>query len=194
MMQGATQRGAVSEWARAVLAAPFLILDTETTGLVAGRDEIVQIAVVNQDGEPLLDSFVRPTNLALLTPEVIRVHGITPQMVENAPPFPEVYAKLVEIVRGQRLIIFNADFDLGMLGSMSFVHRLPALEYARVECAMKKYAAWHGEWNGRYNTYRYQSLAAACAHLGIWVEERAHSAVGDCLRTLGVIRALAAQP
>lgn len=71
------------------------VIDTETTGLVAGINEIVQIAVVIVDDDfKFVDKFVskvRPMHQANIDPEAMRVHKIknldeapTPLQVRNA--------------------------------------------------------------------------------------------------------------
>ena len=80
------------EWARDLLEKRnFVILDTETTGLSAGHDEIVQIAVIDCDGTTLLDTYVKPQHPERLTERTngrsaSDINGITPDMLTSAPP------------------------------------------------------------------------------------------------------------
>jgi DNA polymerase-3 subunit epsilon len=48
------------------------------------------------------------------------------------------------------------------------------------ECAMLQYAKFVGEWNPRYNQYKWQKLKGGN-----------HSALGDCLATLTLLRKMA---
>lgn len=59
-------------------------LDTETIGLAAGFDEILQIGLVDEAGNVLLDTLVRPTRRTEW-PEAEKIHGITPADVADAP-------------------------------------------------------------------------------------------------------------
>ena len=55
---------------------------------------------------------------------------------------------------------------------------------------MQAYAEFHGAWNEEKKSYRWQKLSAAAAQQGVTVTN-AHRALGDCLTTLGVVRAMA---
>ena len=55
-------------------------IDTETTGLEPGKDEILQVSVVNGNGDVLFDSLVKPTHRKRW-PKAAEVNGITPDMV-----------------------------------------------------------------------------------------------------------------
>ena len=84
------------KWARDELAAENLaILDTETTGLYDA--EIVEIAVINRDGEPLLNTLIKPS--IPIPAEVSAIHGITNEVVADAPSFPKSIPKLPKYSR-----------------------------------------------------------------------------------------------
>ncbi|MBQ7256389.1 MAG: 3'-5' exoribonuclease [Abditibacteriota bacterium] len=52
-------------------------------------------------------------------PQNIRIHHITPKMVEHAPSFKEIYeAKLKEIFKDAYLVAHNAPFDMRVLKSL----------------------------------------------------------------------------
>ena len=94
------------EWAKDILANKdkFLILDTETTGL--DDAEIVQIGIIDIDGNILLDSLVKPS--ISIPSEVSEIHKITDDMVVNSPTFPELYFRIKEILSNKQVIIYNA--------------------------------------------------------------------------------------
>jgi len=187
---------AAARWAYELMHDPagFVVLDTETTGL--GDDaEACQIAVIDQAGTVLLDTLVRPT--VPIGEGAIAVHGITNEMVASAPAFADVLPKLREVTRGRTLVIYNAEYDLRVLDHTSVQHEIVTGENLGImvgpaQCAMLRYAAFHGEWSDYRGDYRWQKLADACAQQGVEVVDApAHSALGDCLRTLGVIKAMA---
>ena len=64
------------------------------------------------------------------------------------------------------------------------------LDPGRIHCAMQAYAEFRGEWSAEKGQYRWQKLSAAAAQQGVTVTN-AHRALGDCLMTLGVVRAMA---
>ncbi len=95
----------------------FACLDTETTGLtpdMGGR--ICEVAVsVSQAGRPL-EEFSTLVNPGMpMHPDVIAIHGITNEMVKEAPKFADVLPKLLGILDNCVLVAHNADFDIGFL-------------------------------------------------------------------------------
>lgn len=180
---------AVVAWARKLLdEANFVIVDTETTG--TGRtDEAVSVAVVDASGAVLLDSLIRPRKA--ISPGAMRVHGIQNRDVDKAPRFVEIYPALAEAVNGRALVAYNVDFDWRILRYGCTSGGVAALKPKSRHCAMKQYAQFAGDWDAAHGSYRWKSLAAACARFGI-DRNAAHSAAGDCLDTLALIQHIAA--
>lgn len=180
-------REAAQQWAREFLAGGFLILDTETTGLSAGRDEIVQIAVIDQTGAVLLDTYVnatRPDRLISRGKDGVSasdINGITPDMLLDAPTWPSVYARLTEIVAGRKVIIYNAEFDTAMIDGDCARHGIKPVEMDAY-CAMLIYAQYIGDYSSYWRDYRWHPLNGG------------HTALADCLACLDVIRRMADQP
>lgn len=91
---------------------PFLVLDTETTGL-SNQAEICQIAIVDHTGRVLLDQLVKPT---LPIPiGATQIHGITDEVVVNQPTWQTVRERVISLIKGKVVVAYNADFDLRML-------------------------------------------------------------------------------
>jgi DNA polymerase-3 subunit epsilon len=187
-----------SAWAKDLFKRGFLILDTETSGVRGGFHEIVQIAVVSSNGDMLLDSLVKPEHPERLLEwgsggkRAVDVHGLSPQILKDAPPFPTVYEQLRAIVEKQNVVIYNASFDRKMLEGDCKRHQLDGLPVKKYHCAMLKYAEFYGKRNPYTGDFRWQSLEAACQQLHIRLSEQAHNALGDCLMTLEVMRRMAA--
>lgn len=174
------------DWARNLLNTDFLILDFETTGL---RDaQIVQIGIIDRQGRPLIDTLVNPGQH--IPTEVTRVHGITDDMVADAPSFSGLYVQLSVMLAGKVVVAYNASYDEGVLKGVCRRHGLPVPHARRWECAMRAYARFYGVWNAGRRSYTWQSLSKACAQQSIQIDN-AHSAVGDCLMTLRLIEAMA---
>ncbi|MCC7451680.1 MAG: 3'-5' exonuclease [Anaerolineae bacterium] len=168
----------------------FVVLDTETTGL--GSDaEIVQLAIIDNRGKVLLDTLLKPTKP--IPPDATRIHGITNGQVVAAPSLVMVYPRILNILQGRDVIIYNAEYDRRLLHQSSRAHGLNVLWDSVVSgwtCAMLAYAEHHGEWNPYYHSYKWQKLGAACQQQGIRVVD-AHSALADCRMTLALVRRLA---
>lgn len=64
-----------------------VILDTETLGL-SNHAEICEISVIDAEtGVPLLDTLIKPHHP--IPNDVIKIHGITNEMVVDAPGYSE---------------------------------------------------------------------------------------------------------
>ncbi len=184
---------AAAQWARDLLAGEFIVLDTETTGLNKNRaDQPVQIAVVTNEGEVLLDTLVKPT--ITIEPGAARVHKLDEEALKDAPTFGDVREKLAAAIEGKKLVIYNSEYDLAILNNASKVDDpeavLPSLLPASYGCAMTQYAAFNGEWSDWHSSYTFKKLTDAARNFGIKVVD-AHSALGDCLMTLEVIKHMA---
>lgn len=94
----------------------YAIVDLETTGGLAKRDRITEVAVVLFDGEQVIDTFdslVNPERS--IPPEITRITGITDEMVADAPKFYEVAKKIVEMTEGALFVAHNVRFDYSFL-------------------------------------------------------------------------------
>ena len=181
--------------ARRWIKKNYCIVDTETTGL--GKDaQIVEIAIVDCRGNTLLDTLVKPT--IAIPAEATSIHGITNEMVADAPTWLEVLPRIVELV-GYCWIAYNASFDERMIeqSSVDLPHdQHPAL-LAKSMCAMQLYAEHNGEWDAYRRKYKWKKLTDAATKLKAWPSAvrgcKPHRALFDCYLTLGVIRAIAGE-
>lgn len=97
----------------------FACFDTETTGLDPKQGgKICEIAVsVSQDGK-LLNEYSTLINPEMtIAPDVTAIHGITNEMVKEAPTFRQVTPKLLEVFDGCVIVAHNARFDMKFLES-----------------------------------------------------------------------------
>ena len=193
-MADPARREAISRQARAWLEANALILDTETTGL--GDDaEVVELAVIDCAGVVLLDTLVRPSGP--VPAEAGAIHGITDAMLADAPTWSEFHARFCGLVEGRQVVIYSREFDTRVITQTARRYGLPApqgfdlvLDPGSIHCAMQAYAEFRGEWSAEKGRYRWQKLSAAAQQQGVTVTN-AHRALGDCLMTLGLVRAMA---
>lgn len=92
----------------------YIVFDVETPN--ARNDRICSIGVTLID-----DDRITETKNCLVNPETdfdamnISVHGITLADVENAPPFPEIWAELRKLFVERVVVAHNASFDLNVL-------------------------------------------------------------------------------
>ncbi|MEK7226967.1 MAG: 3'-5' exonuclease, partial [Bacteroidota bacterium] len=99
------------------LKKPIAFIDLETTGINLGTDRIVEIAIVK-----ILTDGTRSVKRKLVNPEMpipkgaSDVHGITDEMVKDAPNFKQVAHELKQMLDGCDLAGYNSNrFDIPLL-------------------------------------------------------------------------------
>jgi DNA polymerase III subunit epsilon len=100
-----------------VLTKPIAFIDLETTGINISTDRIVEIAIVK-----ILPDGSQQKKRKLINPQIpipaesTNVHGITNEMVSNAPSFKEVANEIKQFVDNADLGGYNSNrFDLPLL-------------------------------------------------------------------------------
>jgi DNA polymerase-3 subunit epsilon len=97
-----------------------VVLDTETTGIsIKEGHRIVEIGCIE------LENLIPTKNKfhCYLNPErkvsekALEVHGYTDEFLATQKKFSDVGEKFLEFIKNKRLIIHNADFDLGHLNN-----------------------------------------------------------------------------
>jgi len=184
----------VVNWAKELFEQPnFCIIDTETTGL-DDNAEIVEIAIIDKEGNTLINQLVKPTKR--IPQEATDIHGITNDEVKKAPSFKTIWPKVRKLLKEyQPIVVYNADFDIQMIRqSCQKYGTTPKLERFTWHCAMNQYSYFYGEWSDYWGNYCWQKLITAtrwasrflnCDHHGT------HRALNDCKNTLLVLKALA---
>ena len=102
--------------------APFnseiVCFDIETTGLNKKYEVIIEIgAVVLKNGEitDTFNTFAAPGRM--LPPEIIRLTGITDEMLAGAPSQEEALRAFLAFAGDRPLAAHNADFDMGFIAA-----------------------------------------------------------------------------
>lgn len=98
----------------------FVAFDTETTGLWAPVNRLVEIGAVkfelDVEGGETFQSLINPERSMPL--DVLNVHGITDAMVADAPLAPAVLEQFREFCGSDTVLIaHNAPFDISFVGS-----------------------------------------------------------------------------
>ncbi len=154
------------------------VVDTETTGLDPMTSRIVDIAVVHIElggGAPEVEfsSFVNPREP--IPADASRIHGITDEMVKDAPTWPDIQGALLDACEDRVIVAYNAPFDFGMVMGEARRHpdpdappwapRWPWLDLFVVRKAASRFGK--------------KKLAEVAAEHGIALD--AHGAAGDAL-------------
>ncbi len=156
----------------------YAVVDIETTGGMARRDRITEIAIVLYDGQKIIDSFESLINPDRSIPyEITRITGITDSMVKDAPRFYEVAKKVVELTEGAVFVAHNVRFDYSFIreefASLGFTFTRRQL--CTVVLSRKAFPG-----------LRSYSLGNLIRHFDIKVENR-HRAMDDVLATVDIL-------
>ncbi len=163
-----------------------LFLDTETTGVRFGFDDVIDIGIVDGTGLIILDQLVKPA--VAIPADAEAVHGISNRAVATAPVIDRIWPALARLIDGKILVSYNADFDRRMLGDAGARRGLEPLAPARWDCAMEAFAAFNGQLSHHRPGFRWINLGLAARLLGL--EQPMHRAVGDATLCLEVVQEL----
>lgn len=166
------------------------MVDLETTGLDPRHDEIISFASVPIDTGRIgvggvVTATIRPRTMP--SAETIRIHGLRPADLAQAPELPDVLDTILAALTGRYLVAHVAWIERGFLEAALRPLRLhlpkPALDTAAI--------ASHVLDAERELPDRPMRLADAARRFGLPVH-RPHVAAGDALTTAQLFLALAA--
>ena len=152
-----------------------IILDTETTGLSADKDRIVEIACVELNNyiptKNIFHKFINPE--IKVSADAFRVHGYSDEFLSTKPKFKDIVQDFINFIKDKKLIIHNADFDLGFLNNeFKRLNLKPILKSEVIDTLQIARSKFPGTGN---------SLDALCKRFKINIESREkHSALLDC--------------
>tara|TARA_B100000965_G_scaffold193131_1_gene161245 strand:+ start:2491 stop:3156 length:666 start_codon:yes stop_codon:yes gene_type:complete len=153
-----------------------IFLDTETTGLsFKDGHKIVEIACIEtQDLIPTNKVFHKLINPKRDMPEeAFKIHGFSKEFLSNKETFDQIADEFLNFIKGKKIIIHNASFDLSFLnGELSKIKKKSidkAVVIDSLEVARNKFS-------GTSN-----SLDALCKKFNIDLSRRVkHNALLDC--------------
>ena len=138
----------------------FAAIDFETANEFPSSVCSVGVVVV-RDGE------VADTFYSLIHPEpeyyqwfCQRVHGLCAEDTEDAPVFPDVWAKIEPLIEGLPLVAHNAPFDQGCLKAVFRVYRMDYPDYVFYDTL----AASRRRFGRCLPNHQLQTVAAACGY------------------------------
>lgn len=94
----------------------YVVFDLETTGLDVMSNGITEIGAVKIINGKIVEQFttlVKPDYR--ITEEIVKITGITEEMVKDAPKISTVIPDFMKFIQGAVLVAHNADFDVKFL-------------------------------------------------------------------------------
>ena len=153
-----------------------IFLDTETTGLSFNEGHrIVEIACIEtKDLVPTNRIFHKLINPKRDVPEqAFKIHGFSTNFLSNKETFDQIADELLSFLKGKKIIIHNAPFDLGFLnGEFKKIRK----ELIDKEVVVDSLEIARHKFPGTSN-----SLDALCKRFNIDLSKRTkHNALLDC--------------
>lgn len=163
-------------------SAPYVILDTETTGLNPLSDKIIQLSAIKYDpiGAPI-DFYNTYLNPGRPIPSgASRVNGITDDMASRAPKAEEVRQEFLSFL-GELLIVgYNVNFDLRFLYS-TFGDIFDGLGYVDV-LSIARTSLWTPD-------YKLETVAS---FIGFQPSSSFHDSFTDCEAVAAILQNIGA--
>ena len=97
-----------------------IVLDTETTGIsVSEGHRVVEIGCLELDDliptKRKFHCYLNPERK--VSEQALKVHGYSDEFLSKQKKFNEIGEEFLEFIKNKRLIIHNAEFDLGHLNN-----------------------------------------------------------------------------
>ncbi len=153
-----------------------IILDTETTGLsTKEKHRVVEIGCIELNNQiptnNIFHKYINPQRT--VSEDAYKVHGYSDEFLSNKETFSEISEEFINFIKGKKLIIHNAPFDLSFLN-----YELKLINQKEIE---KKYVVDTLEMARAKFPGSQNSLDALCKKFNIDNSRREkHSALIDC--------------
>lgn len=163
------------------LTRPLAVIDLETTGINLGSDRIIEIAIIKMmpDGKKLVKR-------KLLNPEMpipassSEIHGITNDMVKDAPTFKQVANELKQFLDNCDLAGYNSNrFDIPLLME----------EFLRIGMEFDYKGRRLVDVQRIFHLMEQRTLSAAYKFYCNKIHDGAHGAEADAVATLEILEA-----
>jgi DNA polymerase III subunit epsilon len=152
----------------------FAIVDIETTGGSAVYNKIVEIAIVVHNGWEEIERFQTLINPQKYIPnQVTLIHGITNEMVQDAPVFEAVAKEILRLTTNRVFVAHSVNFDYSFVKT-EFQNL--GIDFNRKKLCTVRLSRQLFAGNKSY------SLGNICSHLNIPIYDR-HRAMGDAEAT-----------
>ena len=166
---------------REIDKSKVICLDVETTGLSSDIHEILQLSIIDGNGEVLFNEYIKPKKREKWE-EAQEIHGISPSMVADKPIIDAHIPALNQILADADLIVgYNIKhFDL------KFIRRaeISVPKDTEIYDVMLEFAPIFGEWDDYFKDYRWQKLITCAEYYDYEGNGVFHDSLEDVRATL----------
>lgn len=165
----------------------YVAFDTETSGAYPVGADVIEFGAVKWRGGQEVGTYqtlLKPREL--LSDFNMSIHGISNEMVADAPKMAEKIREIRDFLTGAVCMAHHAPFDLGFMALEFEIHKLP-LPTEPVLCTSLLSRKWiHGSENHKLQTLvKFLNLEGGAAHRAL-DDARACLQVGmECFRRMG---------
>lgn len=160
----------------------FAVVDVEATGSAPPRGRVLEVAVAMLEGGTVHLAYDALLDPGIPVPgAVVRLTGITDQMVAGCPRFADVAPRLGRVLEDATFVAHNARCDWRLLAAECVAAGVPAPQGAPL-CTIRLTRRLAPE-------LRHRRLEQVAAFFGVENPAR-HRAFGDALATACILRAL----
>lgn len=154
----------------------FVVIDTETTGLSANRDGIIELSAIRFEEFRPVAGWTTLINPGQRIPaEASAVNNITDAMVSGAPTVAQVAQSFADFCGTAPIVGYNLPFDLKFLYAAGIDLTAKRRKYYDVLAIARKY--FKGDLS--LSSYKLGYVATQCGLVPV----DAHRSISDCLTT-----------
>lgn len=143
-----------------------------SVGIVIVRDGVIADTIYR---------LIHPTP-NYYNPKFVEIHGLTRELTDPAPKFPEVWAEIAPKIEGLPLVAHNSRFDEGCLKAAFSHYNLPYPGY-KFYCTYRKSRRAFGY---RIPNHRLPTVAKACGY----DLRNHHNAIADAEACVAIVQGL----
>lgn len=148
----------------------YCVIDTETTGLSAYYDRVIEVAILRVRNNEVVAQFNQLVNPGIIVPSFITcLTGITNSMLEGQPTLEDIKENVLSFIGDDFIVGHNTHFDMQFLAN-GLAHDFPNEYMDTMQFARKLYPELEGH-----------SLSALVDYLNL--PASGHRALKDCQST-----------
>ena len=165
---------------RFITVKQVIIIDSETTGLDAKHDEILQLTILSNNGDVLFNEYIRPLNHTEW-PEAEKIHHISYDMVKDSAPLSYHQKTIQQLIDSADTIVgYNHSFDMAFLENAGIKS-----DAKKNYDLMLEFSQLKGDWDSKHNHYKWYTLKECADYFGYdWGTNSSHNSLSDCKAVL----------